>query len=253
MQDAQSEKKTRIYLIDELRGIVLLSMIAFHTVYDIHYIYDAGFDWFGGSLQLIWQYSIGWVFVFIAGMSTQFSRHAVKRFVKLLIVAVLISLVTYLAGIDQMVKFGVIHLLAACALFYLIFESFLKKAPLLPAAICTFIIFLIVLPIPQGYIQVLPGVQITLPQALYMHDIFAAFGFPSPSYVDADYYPFIPYIFLYLSGMYTCLYAKKHGFPEFSKYQHAKFLSTIGSHTLPIYLLHQPIILGTIELIRYFT
>lgn len=241
--------KKRIHLIDEVRGIVLISMIFFHAVYDIHYIYGGGFDWFGGLTQLYWQYSISWVFVFIAGMSTQFSKNSLKRFTKLLVVALLISLVTFIAGVDTMVKFGVIHLLAACALFYLLFEPFLKKIPALPAALVLFIVFLICLHIPQGYIQLAPGIQLQLPVALYQYDLFAAFGFPSPSYVDSDYYPLLPYLFLYLSGMYCCIYFKKRGFPEFTKVKHSKILSTIGSHTLPIYLLHQPILIALFELL----
>ncbi|MDO5044506.1 MAG: heparan-alpha-glucosaminide N-acetyltransferase [Coriobacteriia bacterium] len=245
----EPSEKQRIHLIDEIRGLVLISMIFFHAAYDVRYIFQEGFEWFSGPLQLYWQYSIGWTFVFIAGMATQFSRNSLKRFIQLALVALLISVVTYIASVDAMVKFGVIHLLASCALIYMLFGTMLKKFPALPGALLCFVLFLLTLPTQSGYLQVFFGVQPALPDILYNSPYLFWLGFPHPGYVDADYYPMIPYVFLYLSGMYTCLHFKQKGFPQVMKELHLPILAKIGTHTLPIYLLHQVVLIALLSVV----
>lgn len=41
-----SRQRTRVAALDTLRGFTVISMVAFHTVYDLAYIYGVSLPWF---------------------------------------------------------------------------------------------------------------------------------------------------------------------------------------------------------------
>ena len=51
-------KYIRYSLLDNLRGLTLISMVMYHTVWDMVYIYENDWDWFKGNQAYIWQQSI---------------------------------------------------------------------------------------------------------------------------------------------------------------------------------------------------
>lgn len=70
----------RIVFFDTLRGLTILSMVAFHTTYDLAYLYGYDMPWFTSTLfQDIWRASISWTFLILAGWMTQHSRNNLKR------------------------------------------------------------------------------------------------------------------------------------------------------------------------------
>ena len=75
-------------------------------------------------------------------------------------------------------------------------------------------------------------------------------GFPSPRFVSGDYYPIIPFIFMYLTGYFAARTAQRceHPAPSWDYANPLPALARLGRHALPFYLLHQPIILGILEL-----
>lgn len=87
-----------------------------------------------------------------------------------------------------------------------------------------------------------PGLlEIPVPDLLYDIKILTPFGFPYKGFHSSDYFPLFPWIFLYLCGFYFNQIFMKH--ISWQKYARCKIpcLSAIGSRTIWIYLLHQPL------------
>lgn len=70
----------RITIFDTVRGFTMLSMAGFHACYDLAYLYGREMPWFTETVfQDIWRASISWVFLFIAGWMCTLSRNNGKR------------------------------------------------------------------------------------------------------------------------------------------------------------------------------
>lgn len=76
-------------------------------------------------------------------------------------------------------------------------------------------------------------------------------GISEPGFVSGDYYPIIPFFFMYLAGYFAAHIAKgiDKTVPSWAYANPIPELASLGRHALPFYLLHQPIILGFLELV----
>ena len=76
-------------------------------------------------------------------------------------------------------------------------------------------------------------------------------NYASPGFVSGDYYPIIPFIFMYLAGYFPAHIAQSidKTVPSWAYANPLPALASLGRHALPFYLLHQPIILGILELV----
>ncbi len=70
-----------------------------------------------------------------------------------------------------------------------------------------------------------------------------------PGFVSGDYYPIIPFIFMYLAGYFAAHIAQgiDKTVPSWAYANSLPALASLGRYALPFYLLHQPIILGILE------
>ena len=53
----------RYALLDELRGLDLLSMIGYHACWDLIFLFGMSAAWYTGWQGHLWQQSICWVFI----------------------------------------------------------------------------------------------------------------------------------------------------------------------------------------------
>ena len=95
-------KYIRYSLLDNLRGLTLISMIMYHTVWDMVYIFENDWDWFKGNQAYIWQQSICWCFILLSGFCWSFGRKKWKRGLTVFGAGALISLVTIIVMPDSM-------------------------------------------------------------------------------------------------------------------------------------------------------
>lgn len=216
-------KNRRIWELDLLRGFALILMIYFHIVYDLkeifHYAvsYETGLNYYIGK-------AAGVLFIFIAGVSSTLSRSNALRALKILSLAVAITLVTHLYNPDMGVKFGILHFLGVSML----------TAPLAQKG--------------HPYLLLVLGI-VTLAVSPYVlalpvsHNHYFPLGLTTPSFISADYYPLLPWYGVFLFGLAAgrAFYRKKTSLFKFSLPEN--IISKAGSRTLVIYLLHQPVIL----------
>ena len=59
----------RFHGIDALRGLAVVSMIAYHLLYDINTVYGLQAEWINDPLVCFWQQCTCWAFILIAGFS----------------------------------------------------------------------------------------------------------------------------------------------------------------------------------------
>ena len=217
-------------------------MVLFHLCYDLRFLAGVQLDWFAPPLQDIWRASISWTFLFVAGCMCSQSRSNLRRGLKYGVVAIAIFVVTYIAAVDTPISFGIIFCMAACTLV----TWALQRANALPrglvAALVLLACFVLLLPISRGYVGV-GSLELRLPQALYQTEWLSWLGFPGPHFASGDYYPLLPYLMVYLSGAAVGAYLVKRGYPDWARRCSVAPLNFAGRHALPIYVLHQPILL----------
>ena len=235
-------RSSRVRVFDAVRGFSVISMVLFHLCYDLRFIQGRDLSWFAPPLQDIWRCSISWAFVFIAGCMFAWSHDNLKRSMRYLAAALLIWVVTTIASVDVPINFGVIYCMGACTLCTWILSrlSFTPQGPY-PAAIL-FVCFLLTQNLARGSLGI-GSLVIQLPRALYSTPWLSWAGFPGPGFMSGDYYPLLPYLFLYLAGSSLGRMWKADGMPQWCYECKFPALEAVGRNALPIYFLHQPLIL----------
>lgn len=227
----------RITIFDTVRGFTMISMAGFHACYDLAYLYGWDMPWFTQTVfQDIWRASISWVFLFIAGWMCTLSCNNIKRAAKYAAAALVVWVATTLISVDDSVNFGIIFCMAACTAIVALTRPVLDRVPAsLGIPICL----------------ILFAFTWSIPKAVYPIPYLAWLGFPSPDFVSGDYYPLIPFLFMYLAGFFAARTAQKANreAPAWAYENPIPALASLGRHALSFYLLHQPVILGVLELI----
>lgn len=239
IQDEELSPAKRIVFFDTLRGFTLLSMIAFHSTYDLAYLYGFNLPWFTSSpFQDAWRASISWTFLLLAGWMTQHSRNNLKRGLSYAIAAIIVYLVTSFASVDTPISFGILYCMAFCTIVYSATSFIFKRFnPYIAIIICIGLF----------------AFTYNVPASVYPFNGLSWLGFPSRGFASGDYYPPLPYFFLYAIGVNSAIIylrnkKRKDAYPAWMKRDFCPPLTMIGRHSLIIYLAHQPIVLVALAL-----
>lgn len=164
------------------------------------------------------------------------SRNNTKRAAKYAVAALVVWVATTLVSVDDSVNFGIIFCMAACTAIVALARPILDRVPAVWGITICLILFVCTWSIPK---------------AVYPIPYLAWLGFPGPDFVSGDYYPLIPFLLMYLAGFFAARTAQKANreAPAWAYANPIPALASLGRHALPFYLLHQPVILGVLELI----
>ncbi len=241
----QTEAKRPHYdLLDTVRGLCILSMVAYHGMYDLVDIIGLGAPWYTGLPGYIWQQSICWTFILLSGMCWQLSRHHVKRGLLLVGCGAAITLVTWLVMPSQRILYGVLNLLGLSALLLIPLEKVFRKIPAWAGLAGALLLFALTRNVSRGSLGFEGLVLCPLPEWLYTTDLFAVVGFHSPSFWSTDYFPLLPWFFLFCAGYFLWSGLSKSSRAKELLQTGVRPLSFLGRHSLVIYLLHQPVLMG---------
>ena len=235
-----SAKNGRIFFLDELRALALIGMIIYHAAYDLYAIFGLDFDFYSPGWNFF-QKAICCTFIVIAGISSRLTKSALKHGLVVFGCGMLMTVGTYFFMRSQTIWFGVLHFLGASMIIYHLFRKSIKKAPALLGAVLSLSAFLCLFGLPSG--TVLFG-KVNVPYELYFSKYLAVIGLPGPGFRSADYFPLIPWFFLFLFGSFIGKYFKERRIPGFIMNKHSDLFCKIGSNTLAIYIVHQPVIYG---------
>ncbi len=236
--------------MDELRGFAVFCMIFYHGFYTVGYIFNAALGTLFFRFFMPAEPFYAGLFMFISGIACNLSHSNLARGLKLLAVAAGVSLVTYFVVPDELIVFGILHFLAVCMILCGLLTPLIGRFDFswMQVAACA-ALFLFTANVDAGFLG--PGGPLTfpLPEALYRANWLAPLGMPGPAFHSADYFPLLPWVFVFFAGVFTGKLAKAGKFPEFLYKPRVPAFSWMGRHALILYLAHQPVIYGACLLI----
>lgn len=227
-------KKERIQSIDALRGLAVLLMVVHHFLYDLCAFLNAPWWLFANPVFNFLHYVFAGVFIFLSGVSSRFSRSNIKRGAIVAAIALAISIVT--GVMDMPIRFGVLHLLSFCMIFYGInrklFERFSSVS----------------VPIIYAALLILSALTVKLISIDSRH--LWMFGWTYPDFYSSDYFPIFPWLFVFLIGTWAGKPIREHRLSDRFYSFTVPFLPQIGRKALIIYIVHQPVLYGLTMLIK---
>lgn len=246
MSGKPETKRQRWQLLDSIRGLTLVSMILYHGTWDLVYLYGVRWRWFLGRGAFLWQQSICWTFILLSGFCWGLGKRPLQRSLTVFGAGALVTAVTLLFMPAERVICGVLFLLGGSGLLLVPLHKTLKCVPVLAGLLISFLLFLFLYQLPQGVVGFGPW-RTALPAGLYRSRAGVPFGFPPPDFFSSDYFPLLPWFFLFAAGYFLWrLFAEKGPSPALARSLTFGIapLSFLGRHSLIIYLLHQPLLYG---------
>lgn len=237
-------KRPHYGLLDTVRGVCILSMVAYHGMYDLVDIFGLPSAWYTGLPGYIWQQSICWTFILLSGLCWQLSRRHVKRGLLLVGCGAAITLITWLVMPSQRILYGVLNLLGLSALLLIPLDKVFRKIPAWAGLVGALLLFALTKNVSRGSLGFEGLVLCRLPRWLYATDLLAVVGFPSPSFWSTDYFPLLPWFFLFCAGYFLWSLLDKSPRVKELLRPGLRPLSFLGRHSLAIYLIHQPALMA---------
>jgi uncharacterized membrane protein len=235
----------RFLEIDLFRTIGLLMMFVYHIGFDLAFFYNYHLDPLSGGWLML-QRSTACLFLLVVGISFSISfgrmkqkgasrKELLRKYLLnglgLIIIGELISLVTFFAVGDQYVRFGVLHLIGVSVILAPLLIQFRELNAFL--AVIVFFIGRFVANLHTNSSLLLP------------------LGITRPNFDSIDYYPLFPWLAAVLVGIALGNFLYNRGFLKVHLKRNRLTLSVTspGRHSLIIYLIHQPIFLGILNVL----
>lgn len=230
----------RIWELDALRGLCILGMVVVHFVYDLRDMFGlADFAYPGIFLFIMNWGSV--LFLLISGICVTLGSHPVRRGLIVFACGLICSAVTagmyFLNMADKsiIIYFGVLHCLGVCMLLWPLF----KRLPVWALGLLGLGLTVLGLWISGNVVVDFPWL---IPLGLVPGD-----------FASSDYFPLLPNLGFFLAGAFLgkTLYRKKETLlPRVNPANPVLvFFTLLGKWSLPVYLLHQPVITGLLCLI----
>ena len=189
--------KTRSARLDAIRGWALVSMIAYHASWDLVYLFGLDWPWYHSFGAHVWQQSICWTFLLLSGFCWSLGRRQLRRGLTVFLCGAAITGVTWAFMPSNLVFWGVLSLLGASSMLLVPLEPLLRRVPARLGLCVSFAAFLILRDVHSGWLG-FEGLRILpLPAGLYRNLFTACLGFPPDGFFSTDYFPLLPWFFLF--------------------------------------------------------
>ena len=212
----------RIELLDLCRSLLVAFMVVWHALYDLALFGLTDHTFVESTAYHVSACLCGGGFILIAGICCRFSRDNLRR--GLIVLAAGVAVMAVSLWVGNPVLFGILQLLGISMLLYGLFGRRLERLPPYVLPIACAVLFPLTLWWTKSTV-----VDITW--------VFP-FGFVTDTFYSSDYYPLLPWIFLFLFGTWFGGLLKNKS----SRRKIPPALTWPGRHSLLIYLLHQPVI-----------
>lgn len=237
-QTATDRTTRRLPLFDVLRGIAIVAMVAYHFAFDLNFFAVFEADFYSDERLIAIRNGIVTVFLLLVGISLtlafrngpRWHRYAIRLLV-LGACAAAVSIGSAFLFPRSWIFFGVLHFIFAASILALPFIRWYRLNLLLGIAAIVF------------------GLS-------FSHPIFDSaslrwIGLTTAKPITEDYVPLLPWFGVVLIGMFLGrLSLRRIDFAILAERQPktrlGQSLAWFGRHSLAIYLVHQPILLGIV-------
>ena len=237
MSISESATAGRLVAIDALRGVAITLMVVYHFCFDLSYFGLADFNFYRDPFWLhsrtfilsMFLLLVGVSLVLAAGRKLDASRY-MRRLAMLIASAALISVSTWWMFGERFIFFGVLHFITLASVLGLLF-------------------------VRAGWVNLVLGIAVILLANRYQFSWFDTpgwrwIGLMTHKPQTEDYVPLLPWFGVVLLGLYAGPYLARLARQQqgVGKSGLVQLLAFGGRHSLVIYLLHQPLLLGLLSL-----
>lgn len=242
--------RKRVCMLDWLRGGAILLVVAYHILYDLVFMTPLSVPaWLTPGHPAVEAVHVGflWVLFAVSGICSGYSRNLLRRGVLLYLAGFGGTVVTTLFLPDYGIVFGVLSGFGTCMVLTALTAPLLDRIPWPILTALGVLLWLVFRTFHKdgvlhlGFAEVAPA----LPDVRYLYPL----GIAHPSFTSVDYFPVIPYFFMFLAGRGLHRPVSRGSFPKWFYRSHGRVLEWIGRHSLIIYAVHQPILLGILWLV----
>ena len=225
--------RRRFDVLDAWRTLAIVLMVAYHFLYDLYIFGVISADQlFSAPLNVLERF-ICCSFILLAGASARFSRNNLRHGLVVLGAGLVVEIGAAAAG--QTIRFGVLMLLGSSMVLWHFLGKGLQKLPGWSVAAGSGVLFFAV--------RWWTGRTAVSVPWLY------PLGFTAPGFYSADYFPLLPWFFLFLTGTALGGWCLAHRENRLLTVSLPRALTWPGRHSLIIYVLHQPVLYGISYLI----
>ena len=197
----QKAPASRYALLDELRGLDLVSMMLYHACWDMMFLFGIWMDWYAGMPGRLWQQTICWVFILLSGFCVPLGHRTLKRGAQVFAAGALVTVVTLVFMPEDRVVFGVLTFLGSAMLLTGVLEPLLKKIPPAAGLAVSAVLFALTYHLDERWLG-FGGLRLALPDAWYANYFTAFFGFLPFDFYSTDYFALLPWLFLFWAGYF---------------------------------------------------
>ncbi len=240
--------RERYHLLDALRGFAIYHVIIFHFLYDVYVVYGLEPNWPYQTWVQLWQRNGCGLFVLVSGMVFALGRNTFKRGLQLQILGLIITLVTVFFAPSEAIYYGILTFFGSAMWLTLLLRNLLVRVPAVAGMLSSVVCYILTKDIASGVGNFWGTRLFSFPEWLYQ-DYFAILGFHRSSFYSSDYVPLLPHIFVFWFGMYLFAWMQTHNLTYLLTGGDYKIFTWPGTHSLEIYILHQPILMGVCYLI----
>jgi uncharacterized membrane protein len=224
--------------VDALRGVAICAMIAYHFAFDLNWFGVLHADFNRDALWLSLRAIIVSSFMLLVGVSLVLAQRAGisrarywRRIALIAACALLVTAASYAAFPKTFITFGILHCIAVASLLAWPFTRY----PL--AALVT------------GMVIIALGLQLRLP--LFDQPWLNWIGLMTHKPATEDYVPLFPWLGVVLLGICVGTWLASRLFEPLQPLARVAptWLTWLGRHSLLVYMVHQPILLGVLRVV----
>ena len=229
-------KTSRYPVIDCIRGFAIIAMIAYHFGFDLNMQGYISQDINHNSNWQVARSLILGTFLYVAGFSmalatNQNIKRRLIRLVRIAACAVLVSIGSYFMFPDSWIFFGVLHFVLVGTIICWLVMPYQKLLLILAMSLLT--------------------VGILYQSPIFNSPFLQWLGMMTYKPITEDYVPVLPWLGLMLIGARMGQLALTKSKLWLFDYKLSSILLPVqwlGQHSLIVYMLHQPILLGALDI-----
>ena len=230
------EPLTRIRAIDALRGAAICMMIVYHAAFDLNWFHIISADFNHDRFWLSFRDLIVSSFLLLVGVSLVLASRAgisPKRFWNRIALvgacAILVTVGSYVTFPKTFITFGILHCIVVSSILGWPLVRFPRAALMV------------------GIVVIVAGVATGLP--MFDLPLLNWVGLMTHKPATEDYVPLLPWFGVVLVGIsigWWLLKRRMHDLRQISRAS-PKWLTWVGRHSLLVYMIHQPIMMGLLR------